>query len=58
MNSIDNKHRVDFRYFISLALKNELSWECVTNILDELTSNLALSKYLNSILIQELKESE
>ena len=58
MNSIDNKQRVDFRYFISLALHNELSWECVTNILDESTSNLALSKQLNRILIQELKESE
>ena len=58
MNSKDNKHKVDFKYFISLALENELSWECVTNILDESTSNLALSKQLNRILIQELKESE
>ena len=58
MNSIENKHKVNFRYFINLALENELSWECVAIIFDELTSNLALSKQLNKILIQELKESE
>ena len=59
MNSIDeDKSGVDFKYFIKLAIQKKLTWDCVANILDQLTSNLQLSKHLNSILLEELKESE
>ena len=59
MNSIvDDKSGVDFKYFIKLAIQKKLTWDCVATILDQLTSNLQLSKHLNSILLEELKESE
>ena len=55
---LDEKSDVDFKYFISLALQKKLSWDCVANILNELTLSLSLSKQLNIILLKELKESE
>ena len=58
MNGVDEKSDVDFKYFISLGLQKKLSWDCVANILNELTSSLSLSKHLNSLLLKELKESE
>ena len=55
---LEDRPEVDFKYFISLAVKKKLSWDSVLNILDEMSPTLFLSKQLNCILLQELKESQ
>ena len=46
---------VDFKYFIHLALKKNISWNLMTMFFDESTSTLEKAKELNKILVEELK---
>ena len=46
---------VDYKYFIDLALKKNISWNLVAMFFDESTSTLEKSKELNKILVEELK---
>ena len=57
MNS-DSSIKVDFKHFLKLAKANIMSWDSLSNLLNETTSTLHLSKELNQILLQELKRSE
>ena len=54
----NNKPEIDFRYFISLALCKEMSWNALGNLLEDLTQTLSKSKELNKILLEELQASE
>ena len=54
----DNHIKVDFRHFIKLTKANIMSWDSLSNLLNETTSNFNLSKELNEILLEELKRSE
>ena len=56
--SISYKPEIDFRYFIYLAFKKQISWDALASLLDGLTMNLAQSKELNKILLKELELSE
>ena len=62
MSSIKESNRyngeIDFKYFIFLALKKEISWDNLAIILDGLATTLQRSKELNKILLEELKQSE
>ena len=57
MNS-DNSIKVDFKHFIKLTKANIMSWDSLSNLLNETTSTFHLSKELNQILLEELKRSE
>ena len=57
MNS-DSSIKVDFKHFLKLAKANIMSWDSLSNLLNETTSTLHLSKELNQILLEELKRSE
>ena len=57
MNS-GNSIKVDFKHFIKLTKANIMSWDSLSNLLNETTSTLQLSKELNQILLEELKRSE
>jgi len=54
---LEDRPEVDFRYFISLAVKKKLLWDSVLKILDEMSPTFFLSKQLNYILLEQLKES-
>ena len=56
--SIDYQSEINFKYFIFLAFKKEISWDNLAIILDGLTTTLQRSKELNKILLEELKLSE
>ena len=46
---------VQFDYFISLALQNNLPWNSLTLILDDLTPTLSKSKDVVKVLLEELQ---
>ena len=48
---------VDFKHFIKLAKTSVISWDSLTNLLNEMVSNFVLSKELNKVLLEELKLS-
>ena len=48
--------KVDFRYFISLALKNKLAWQSLPSILSDFTPTLEDSKEVIEVLIKELEK--
>ena len=50
--------KVDFKHFIKLTKGNIMSWDSLSNLLNETTSTLNLSKELNNILLEELKSCE
>ena len=62
MSSIKESNRyngeIDFKYFIFLAFKKEISWDNLAIILDGLATTFQRSKQLNKILLEELKMSE
>ena len=56
MQHVQNKSgNVDYKYFINLALKKNISWNLVAMFFDESTSTLEKSKELNKILVEELR---
>ena len=48
--------KVDFIYFIKLALNKNISWNVLALHFDESTSTLEKSKELNNVLIEEMKK--
>ena len=50
--------KVDFRYFISLALQNKMPWESLAFVLDDLASTLPKSKEIIQVLLKELHKLE
>ena len=54
MQNLDEK--VDFSYFIKLALSKNISWNVLAIHFDESTTTLEKSKELNNVLIEEMKK--
>ena len=54
-NALIKSEKVDFSYFINLALQAEISWKDLEDILNNLTSTFEKSKQLNKVLLNELK---
>ena len=48
--------KVDFRYFITSALQNKINWEVLDYFLNDLTPNLATSKKVIKVLLNELQK--
>ena len=56
---IYNELEVDFEYFIKLALHKKIPWGSLTSLLIENQAlNLKQLKFLNKMLLEELKASE
>ena len=49
-------NKVNFRYFIFLAMQNKMSWEGVGFVLDDLASTLPKSKEVIQALLKELQK--
>ena len=50
-----NQVELDHKYFISLALKNEIAWSALKFIIEGLTPTLEKSKEVNKFLLKELQ---
>ena len=48
--------KVDFRYFISLALQNKLAWQSLPSILSDFTPTLEDSKEVIEVLLNKLEK--
>ena len=48
--------KVDFRYFITSALQNKITWEALDHFLNDLTPTLATSKQVIKVLLKELQK--
>ena len=48
--------KVDFRYFISLALNNKLAWQSLPSILSDFTPTVEDSKEVIEVLLKELEK--
>ena len=48
--------KVDFRYFITSALQNKITWEVLDYFLNDLTPTLATSKQVIKVLLKELQK--
>ena len=56
MSSLEDKIvKVDFSYFISLALQNKITWESLSSILDDFIPNLENSKEVIRTLLKQLQ---
>ena len=55
MMSIDSDKKLDFQYFINLALMNKLSWESLIFVLKDLATTLEKSNEVIEVLVQELQ---
>ena len=51
-----NQVDLDHKYFISLALKNEIAWSALKFIIEGLTPTLEKSKEVNNYLLEELEK--
>ena len=51
-----NQVDLDHKFFISLALKNEIAWSALKLIIEGLTSTLEKSKEVNRFLLEELEK--
>ena len=51
-NQVDLNHK----YFISLAVKNEIAWSALKFIIEGLTPTLEKSKEVNNYLLEELEK--
>ena len=47
---------VNFKYFVSLAMQNKMSWEGLAFVLDDLASTLPKSKEVIQVLLKELQK--
>ena len=56
MSVTDNTVKVDFRYFISLALDNKFAWRLLPSILNDFSPTLENAKEVIDVLIKELKK--
>ena len=48
--------KVDFRYFISLALQNKIPWQSLPAILQDFTQTVVESKQVIKVLLKKLQE--
>ena len=48
--------KIDFKYYISSALQNKITWEALDHFLDDLTPTLASSKHVIKVLLKELQK--
>ena len=48
--------KINFRYFITSALQNKITWEFLDNFLNDVTPNLATSKQVIKVLLKELEK--
>ena len=46
---------VNFSYLINAALKTEITWDALEDLLDDLTPTLEKSKQLNKVFLNEVK---
>ena len=49
---MDNQVELDHKYFITLALQNEISWSALKFVIEGLTPTLEKSKEVNKFLLQ------
>ena len=57
VQEISNENiKVDFRYFITSALQNKITWEVLDHFLNDLTPTLATSKQVIKVLLKELQK--
>ena len=56
MSVIDKRVKVDFRYFISLALDNKFAWQLLPSILNDFSPTLETAKEVIEVLVEELKK--
>ena len=55
MSVIDKRVKVDFKYFISLALDNKFAWRLLPSILNDFSPTLETAKEVIEVLVKELK---
>ena len=48
--------KIDFKYYISSAIQNKITWEALDHFLDDLTPTLATSKHVIKVLLKELQK--
>ena len=52
----EKRKNVDnFKYYLDLAKQNQLSWDVLNNLMNDLCSSRTKSKRLNILLLKELK---
>ena len=54
----NDKTEIDFQYYIHLTFAEDISWETLGILFENLTQTLEQSKELNKILLEELRASE
>lgn len=54
-NMSHQKIKVDFEYFITMALEGKISWDTLVVFLDDLTPTLEKSKQAMNVLVKELQ---
>ena len=54
--NISENIKIDFKYYISSALQNKITWEALDHFLDDLTPTLATSKHVIKVLLKELQK--
>ena len=48
--------KIDFKYYISSALQNKITWEALDHFLDDLTPTLTTSRHVIKVLLKELQK--
>ena len=54
-DALNQSEKVNFRYFIKLAIQKEITWNALEDLLNDLTPTLIKSKHLNKALLKELQ---
>ena len=54
-DALNQSEKVNFKYFIKLAIKKEITWKALEDLFDDLTPTLIKSKQLNKALLKELQ---
>ena len=54
-DALNQSEKVNFKYFIKLAIQKEITWNALEGLFDDLTPTLIKSKQLNKALLEELQ---
>ena len=54
-DALNQSEKVNFKYFIKLAIQKEITWSALEDLFDDLTPTLIKSKQLNKALLKELQ---
>ena len=54
-DALNQSEKVNFEYFIRLAIQKEITWNALEDLFDDLTPTLIKSKQLNKALLKELQ---